>query len=351
MPRSPTAAARPAGLSELAALGAEAAAFARAGLPLEVGLGAGAPGSLSARLADRLREGMSLENAYEHERGPLPRALGAVLASGVRAGDPGGALARVAGHAALVRDLRGELAAAAAAPLAVVAVAAALAAAVLPPAAAGLEGVLVQGGTEVPTIVRWAAAANAAGLGWRLAFPAAAVGAVVLTGALLGWRSVWVLPGVSAVRREFRSATTCHLLGLLTGIGVPLGEAARLAAGPLPKRDADRLATAADRLDRGDRRAEVFGENSDAAAALSPLAAWALGSAPAAEMPAALREASDVHVRRARAAAARASAVLPAAAMLLIGGGVTALYTLAVVYPALTLVESLLTAMTPGVPQ
>ena len=351
MSPSPPAAVRPAGLSELAALGAEAAGFAKAGVPLEVGLGAGAPGGLSARLAGRLREGMSLEDAWRAERGPLPRALGAVLAGGVRAGDPGGALTRVASHAALVRDLRGELAAAAAAPLAVVGVAAGLAAWALPPAAAGLAGVLEQAGAAVPATVEWVAALGSANVWWRLLLPVAAVGLLAAFGRLLGWRAVGVVPGLGAVRREFRRATACHLLGLLTGAQVPLGEALRLAAGTLPASDAARLTAAADRLDRGDERAAVFAEDGDAAKSLSPLTAWALGAAPARELPAVLREASDVHVRRARAAAARASAVLPTAAMLVVGGGVVAAYTFLVVGPAVLLVETLLAAMNAGGPR
>ena len=351
MPTSPPAAARADGLGELAALGAEAAAFAKAGVPLEVGLGAGAPGGLSTRLSARLCEGRSLEDAWRAERGPLPRALAAVLGSGVRAGDPGGALARVAAHAALVRDLRGELAAAAAAPLAVVAVAAGLAAWVLPPAATGLAAVLDQAGAAVPALVARAADLDAANVWWRVLAPLAAVAAVAVAGRLLGWRAVGLVPGLRAVRREFRSATACHLLGLLTNVGVPLPETLRLATGTLPARDAARLAAAADRLDRGDDRAAVFAEGADAARPLSPLTAWALGSAAAEELPAALFEASDVHVRRARSAASRASAVLPAAAMLVVGGGAAAVYTFLVVSPAVTLVETLLDVMNGGGPR
>ena len=265
-------------------MGAEAAAYARAGVPLEVGLGGGAPGGLSARLAGRLRDGVGLEAAWRAERGPLPRALGAVLAGGVRAGDPGAALARVAAHAALVRDLRGELAAAAAAPLAVVGVAAGLAAWALPPAAVGLAGVLEQAGRPVPAAVAWAASAADWDLWRRAVPPVLAVAAVALAGKLLGWRLIGLVPGLRRVRREFRRATACHLLGLLTAAEVPLGEAVRLAAGALPGRDAGRLADAAGRLDRGDDRAEVFAPGGPAAGALMPLTAWALASAAPADL-------------------------------------------------------------------
>ena len=350
MPSPATPAAPAAGLGELAALGEEAAAFARAGIPLEVGLGGGRPGGLSARLAGRLAEGRSLEQAWEAERGPLPAALGAVLASGVRAGDPGGALAAVAGHAAMVRDLRGELASAAAAPLAVVAAAAALTAWVLPPAAAHLADVMTQAGAAVPGVVRAGAWVEENAGWWRPLAPVAAVLAVVGAVRLAGWRAFGSLPGLAAVRRELRRATCCHLLGLLTGAGVPLGEAVRLAAGSAGPADAAALRDAAGRVDRGEDRAAVFTPTAGSPP-LGPLAGWALAKADAADLPAVLLEAAALHGRRARAAGRRAAMLWPALATLVVGGGVALLYTLGVVAPVVALLEALAGALTSGGPR
>ena len=351
MSSSRPAVTRPAGLSELAALGEEAAAFARAGIPLEIGLGGSRPGGLSARVAGRLRDGRSLAEAWEDERGPLPAAMGAVLTGGVRAGDPGGALANVAGHAAAVRDLRGELAAASAAPLAVVAVAAGLIAWALPRAAHGLAGVMEQAGAPVPVPVRWAAAVWEHGGAWVLLVPAAAVGLAVLAVRVAGWRAFGWLPGLAAVRRELRWATCCHLLSLLTGAGVPLGEALRLAAGSAGPGAADRLRAAADRLDRGEDRAAVFAAAPGTSPPVPPLTAWALGRAGAVDLPAVLAEAAALHGRRARAAGRRAAALWPVVATAVVGGGVAVLYTLGVVGPAVTLLETLAESIAGGGPR
>ena len=330
----------PAALAELAALGEEAAAFAAAGVPLELGLGGGPAGGLSDRIARRLQEGRSLTEAWESERGPLPAAMGAVLASGVRSGNPGPALARVADHARLVAGLRADLAAALVGPLAALAVAVALAAWVLPRAAGPLAGVLRQVGADVPVSVDAFARLRELHPAWLLLAPALAVLLAALAAKVTGGRALGWLPGVAKVRRELRWSGFAHLLSLLTTAGVPLGEALRLAAGAAGSAGKN-LTAAADRLDRGEDRAAVFLPAEKKSAPAPPLTAWALGKAGAKELPAVLAEASAVHARRARAAAGWCAAAWPLLATAVLGGGVLAVYTLGVAGPAAELIEAL----------
>ncbi|QDT15936.1 type II secretion system F family protein [Alienimonas californiensis] len=347
-------------LAELIALGDEAAAFAAAGLPLEIGLGAGTPGGLSDRVAARLRGGMGLTEAYAAERGPLPVALRAVLESGLRSGRPGEALARVAERSRFAADLRAELTAALVGPLAVIGVAAALAAWILPTVAGPLADMLRQAGAEVSAPVRWFERLEPADALWLLFVPPAVVGGFALLALWTGGRALRWVPGVRGVRTELRWAGFAHLLALLTGAGTPLGEALRLAAGTAGEVGAAGLGRAADRLDAGESRAAVFASagsstgsatGSRAAPPAPPLIAWTLANVPAADLPAALAAASRLHARRARSAAARCAAAWPLAATALVGGGVAALYIFGVAVPALDLLDALTRPLGPGTPR
>ena len=341
----------PARLAELAAFGEEAAAFADAGLPLELGLGGGRAGGLSDRVARRLRDGRSLADAYAAEAGPLPAAMRAALESGVRSGNPGAALARLARHARLTLDLRTELNAAMVGPLAVVGAAAALAAWVLPRAAVPLAATLRQAGAEVSGPVRLFERLGRADPLWLWAAPAVAVLFAVLLGRLTGWRALGWLPGLRGVRRELRWAGCSHLLSLLTAAGVPLGEALRLAAGVNGNRaGGNALTRAADRLDAGEDRAAVFAPRSKSAPA-PPLLAWVLATVGAPDLPAALAETAAAHGRRARAAAGRCAAAWPLGATALVGGGVLLVYVLGVAGPAADLLDALTRPLTGGPPR
>ncbi|WP_171189786.1 type II secretion system F family protein, partial [Alienimonas chondri] len=280
-------------LEEVIALGDEAAAFAAAGLPLEVGLGAGRPRGLSERIARRLRDGMSLPDAYAEERGPAPAAMRAVLESGVRSGRPGEALARVAERSRMVSELRAELGAALIGPLAVIGAAAALAAWFLPLAAGPLANILRQAGAEVSGSVRLFERMGQDGSAWLWLAPAAAVAAAVLLAWLTGGRLLGWLPGVRRVRNELRWSSCAHLLSLLTDAGTPLGEALRLSAGSAGGAGPKRFAAAADRLDAGENRADVFFEG--AASPAPPLLSWTLATVPAADLPTALAEVAATH--------------------------------------------------------
>ena len=338
-------------LAELAALGEEAAAFAKAGLPLEVGLGAGRAGGLSEQIARRLREGQSLPDAYAAERGPLPAAMRAVLESGVRSGRPGEALVRVADHARLVTSLRAELGAALIGPLAVVAAAVTLAAWVLPIAAARLADLMRQVGAEVSPPVRILGYLGSHHSDWLFFAPLIVTAVVAVLAKLTGWRLLSWLPGVRGVRGELRRAGAAHLLSLLTAADVPLGEAVRLAAGAAGRTAAARLNNAADRLEAGEGRAAVFDPNApNRAAAVPPLFAWTLGTVAAVDLPAVLAEVADLHARRARAAAGRCAAAWPLAATVLVGGGVLLGYVYGVAGPAVDLLEAAARPLGPGTP-
>ncbi|MEM9702182.1 MAG: type II secretion system F family protein, partial [Planctomycetota bacterium] len=320
-PSSPAAdspdALSPGGLSEVIALGEEAAGFAAAGLPLEVGLGSSRPNGLSARVAERLRGGMSLPDAYAAESGPLPAAMRAALESGVRSGRPAEALARVAERSRLIAELRADLGAAMLGPLTVVGAAAALAAWFLPVAAGPLADVLRQAGANVSAPVRFFE--NLAGVSplWLALVPAVAIGLTAGLIRLVGGRIFGWLPGLGRVRRELRWSSFAHLLSLLLEAKKPLGESLRLAAESAGRRGRTTLQQAADRLERGEPRSDVFLESDGA---LPPLLNWTLAKAPPRDLPTAFAEAAEMHGRRARIAAARSTALWPLLGAGLIGG-------------------------------
>ena len=327
----------PARLAELTELADEAAAFAAAGLPLEMGLGASRSGGLSARVAGHLRDGLSLPDALAAERGPLPAALRAVLESGLRSGRPDAALARVAERSRMIADLRSDWAAALVGPLAVVGAAAALAAWFLPHVAGPLADTLRQAGANVSAPVRLFERLGRTDARWLLVAPPLAILAALGLGRLTGGRLLGWLPGVRGVRYEMRWASCAHLLSLLTAAGTPLGEALRLAAGSAAGAGPVLLREAADRIDAGEDRAAVFGETH----AAPPLLAWTLATVPAADLPAALAAVAELHARRARAAAARCATLWPLAVTAVVGGGVGLIYVLGVAAPALELLDAL----------
>ena len=321
--------------------------MARAGVPLELGLGGHGGGALggrlSRRLGDRLATGMSLQDAFAGLSGRAPDALAAALGAGVRAGDPAAALAGVARHAALVRSLRRDLRAAAFAPLAAVIVAAFLACWLLPIAAHIAGPLFRQADAPVPLPVRAGEWVFEEGGDYAALAPFGVTLVVGLGLWLCGERLAGWVPGVSAVRRHLRWATASQLLALLTGAGVPLPEAVRLAAGAVGGRGGRALREAADRLGDGRERAAVFAE-SHLGGSLPPLPRWALATADADSLPAVLAAAAGHHARRARAAADRCRAVWPALAIALIGGGTLTAYVFGVLGPALDLLDALIRA-------
>ena len=80
-------------LDQVAALGDEIAALVRAGVPLERGLTdlasdlPGSLGKLTARIADRLSSGETLDAALAAEGAALPATTAAVIRAGLRSGN------------------------------------------------------------------------------------------------------------------------------------------------------------------------------------------------------------------------------------------------------------------------
>lgn len=99
-------------LDQVAALGDEIAALVRAGVPLERGLTElatdlpGGLGKLTARIADRLSSGESLDAALAEEGAALPATTAAVIRAGLRSGNLATALESHAASSRRISNIR-----------------------------------------------------------------------------------------------------------------------------------------------------------------------------------------------------------------------------------------------------
>jgi type II secretory pathway component PulF len=151
---------------------------------------------------------------------------------------------------------------------------------------------------------------------------------------MLSW-----LPGVSSAVREHRLAAFAQSLASLLEAGVPLPEALRLAAGHWEDAALDgetRLLAAA--LERGQTAADASGLTAE----LPPFLRWAIWQADeAVGRPRALRMAAEIYRQSAERRIQRLEVILPVVGCLVIGGGVTLLYGLALFVPVAQMLRGL----------
>jgi general secretion pathway protein F len=334
-------------LDDLVALNEEIAALVRAGVPLESGLaqlGDDLPGRLgkfAALLAERTARGESLAQAITADAGQLQPAYRAVVEAGVRAGRLPAALEAVAASARRLAQTHRLVALAAIYPAIVI-----LAAwggllfftTMLAPrfAAMFLD-------FEVPGQQFFAVLAEAGRYGWYWG-PILPVLMVVLVVAwwlghaegrwaerLFGW-----IPWTGRLVRCSRTATFLDLLALLIESQTPLPEAMMLAAeasGDPPTLQLARQVTAA--LESG-QTAPARGS------AFPPLVNWLLLATgrDGALLPA-VRHAAAAYHRRTRRQSDLLRLLLPIVLTIVVAGGVTALYALALFAPYTAMLRSL----------
>ena len=328
----------PTRLAEVVGLNRQAAALIRAGLPLEVGLGAHEIDSLSARIGGHLREGLDLSEALERESRTIPPSFRAVMETGLAAGNLPAALEGLARTADTIRSIRSRMAIAAIYPSLLIIIAVILMLSVTrvfldlinnqfidfhrspPPALANLTWLI----SENP----W---------GWLFWFP---ILLLLLIWGLGGTRFLTLrLPGVGAAMRYYRISLFADLLGMLLNNQVPLEKALTLAATASGDR---RLARDAQSVADDIRRGQPVGEALSNLKSLPRFARWMISAGLARNaLPGTLAHCARWARRRGDMRTRWFTTVAPGALTILVGCAVLAVYVAVNLAPLITLLNYL----------
>ncbi|HEY2155930.1 MAG TPA: type II secretion system F family protein [Isosphaeraceae bacterium] len=336
-------------VDQLIALSDEMAALIRAGVPLDRGLVAagrdlrGRVGGLAAQLGARIESGEGLAEALEAGGAPVPAFYRAVVDAGLRSGRLAKALEGLASYARAFAETRRAIGLAMLYPLLVLLLAYGLFVVfvmwVVPRLAATFTTMGLPG-MGVLDLFLW--------LGDHLAYWVWIVPALLIL-LTIGWagsgramalrpgRLVGVLrfvPGMTSILRLAQTADFADLLALMIEHGVPLDEAAGLAAeatGSPGLRASVRVL--ADSMRRGDPADEAAGRGG-----LPPMLAWVIATAGArGPLAPALRHAAATYRARAARKAETLQAILPSAVLVVVGIAAGSAYALSVFKPVITL--------------
>lgn len=330
-------------LEQLVALNDEIAALVRAGVPLELGLrematqADGAMGEISATLAGRMQTGVSLADALRAEEHRIPPVYRTVVEAGLRAGRLPVALEAMSTFARELIELRRQISAALVYPLIVFALAYGLFLVFTVDLVERFRETYETFRLPLHGVLRWLVWIAERVESWWWGPPAIVIGLIVWwwstggahvlsfagTSRPLSW-----IPGVGRIGRYFQYANFAELLALLVEHQVPLAEGLHLSADATGdarlKEAAQRMAEAVARGDQA--RATVT--------AFPPFLDWVLRQAAAGADPVRLlRHAAGFYRRRALNLTHWFKLAFPILAAIVIGGGVTALYALALFGP------------------
>jgi type II secretory pathway component PulF len=333
-------------LADFIVLNEEIAAIVRARLPLETHLARlgkelpGKAGPLAERIAQRMERGESLAQAMDAECASLPAAYRAAITAGVQSGQLGAAVESLVESAARIDQLRRVTGIAILYPLILVVVASLLFALVI--------------SRVIPTF-HWLNEGDFNAISWltnsALIVPMLAVvvpSAAIFFCAIWWWRSgrlnrsqaaafgplAW-LPGARRVHDWSQAASFAEMLTLLVERGVPLNDALRLAGDAAE--DAELHSTAVRLADEIEHGATTHGDGAGAISArqsfppLIRLALYHMGDRTL--LAGGLRQAAAIYQDRAARAGEWYAEYVPILLTLLIGGALTACFTLLVIWP------------------
>ena len=351
MPSSSPAGHRPISLDELIALNAEIAALARAGIPLERGLGSlrgGSGGVLIERLRQRLEQGASLPDVFAAESHQIPRAYHAVIEAGLRTGRLPEALETITGYAEMLVDLRRRLRLALIYPAIVVAVAYLLLWMFLTRLAGPIGETYRMFGLREHAWVSLLAWFEQTAIWWLVIPPAAALilaiawfsagmgphGGTGVSSAGMAW-----FPGIGRVVRHFRRSAFAEMLAMLTDRNVPLPTALRLSGEATGDR---RIAAEAGRLAADVEAGRTLRESVGGSQVFPPFMRWMMGAGEQQQaLPAALRQLGEIYRRRGIRQSDWLRFLLPIGLTVFVGGGVVLCYALLLFLPLTALLNSL----------
>jgi type II secretory pathway component PulF len=336
-------------VDQLIALSDEMAALVRAGVPLDRGLVAagrdlrGRVGRLAGQLGSRIESGEGLAEALEADGSAVPAFYRAVVDAGHRSGRLAKALEGLASYARAFAETRRAIGLALLYPLLVLLL------------AYGLFVVFVL--WVVPRLAATFATMRLPGMGvldiflWMGDHPAywAWIVPALLVLLTIGWAGsgramalhpgklvgvLRLIPGMRSILRLAQTADFADLLALMIEHGVPLDEAAELAAAATGS-PALRASVAAlgDAMRRGDPADEAA-----VRAGLPPMLAWVVATAGArGPLAPALRHAAATYRARAARKAETLQAILPSVVLVIVGMSAGAVYALSVFKPVITL--------------
>ena len=335
-------------LEDLRSFNEEVASLYRADVPIDVGVsGLGgdsheAMRRINAALSRRVQDGESLMDAVAGLQ-LLPSAYQSVIIAGLQCGNLAAPLELLSRSSRPLQDAGQTIRSSVVYPLVIFLIAYGLFAAAClflwPPYEQLFANVNSNGGFTFSLIGRlrdW--------LPYWVAIPPLLVVALVLRFnprriasragrlELLGW-----LPGIAPIHSDQRRASIADLAALLVENDVSPNDALRLSARAAGEAQ---MAAAMDQLPIDEE--ETIPADSEAARQLPPLVRWAVGSSQEAEGIAhALRIAAKVYRQRAQRNAVSLRGWLPPLLCVVIAGGVTLLYCLAVFGPLVRMIWEL----------
>ncbi|MBS0204825.1 MAG: type II secretion system F family protein [Planctomycetes bacterium] len=322
----------PATLEDLIAINREIAALARAGIPLELGLRSFAGGlssrlgRLADRIADRLTRGESLAAAIEAEGSGLYPVYSAVISAGIQSGQLPEALESVARSAELVKDTRQHLRLS-----------------MIYPAAVCVLGFVLFTGFAGLIIPRYLAAADEFGFGGDPMFRF--LRRVDAAAPIWIWLTPVLVVAVLIISKLFfrgslnpfelgyllRRAQFAELLQIQVAHGLPIGPSFRRAAEGTGD---DRLCQIADHVCADMERGVSFSKAVTDEKRLPPLMSWMLATgATQGTLAKSLGLIRDSCHRRVARRSHFLRVWLPALITVVVGGGVTLLYSLIMFLP------------------
>ncbi len=350
-------------LNDVLLLNAEIAAMVRAGIPLELGLRrlsqtvSGRLGELAERLVVRLEQGDSLVTAIRAEETLVSPLYAAVVEAGLRADRLPAALDGLVTFGRTLQETRRRVQLALLYP-AIVAVIAwvllLLFVAVLAPAVVEAWDPLSTGRAYwLPLLLQ----AQTSVLWWGPGIPLAVVLLLYLLSALgrswsdtefigrepggRGMMSGTWIPGVPGIYRDLDRANVARMLGLLLEHQVPLPQAlelvSRMAGGARLKSALNQIATG---IGQGNALSDEIRRNPELPLLLAQLLRSGVVDH---NLPAAMSQAGDIYLRRVDRRVTWLRTVLVPVFAVLIGGGVSLAYALALGLPLRWFLTGLLT--------
>lgn len=344
----------PVSLDSLIALNDEIAALARAGIPLETGLG-GMTSSASRELrlltddlADQLQRGTSLPAALERQSDRFPPLYRAIVAAGLRTGRLPDALEMLTRFARSLRETRRQFGLAMIYPGIILLLAYGLVLFLL--REVGSVFVEMYRSPELPKRP-WIEAIGALNRTmevwwWIPPLLAAAFGVWLWLSSrsmfgrsALGQFASACVPWMRGTILNFHRANFSDLLALLIEHGVPLADALVLAGDASGDR---RLRRAAHALNEEIRQGRSLSDAIASRRAFPPFMRWMIGTAERqGALGPALRQLGEMYRRRALVKAEWFRIIMPVLLTLVVGGSAVLLYALLLFYPISRLLTDL----------
>lgn len=340
---------------DLITLNEEIAGMARAGLPLDQGLGAlaremsrGRLQRVTAQIAAELQAGRTLPEALEHQAGRVPPYYAALVSAGVRSGRVAEVLGTLTTYARGMAELRATVIGSLFYPAMVFFIGLTLVTGVTYFLVPIFEKTFADFKMRLPIVTEWAFTLGRNPVLYYLMPPLMLAGLLILArlvlGTTAGGRRVWArwvyaIPIAGTLVRSARLAAFTDMLAILVEHGVPLPEAIRLAGAASP----DPLTEATSRsVEQELRRGVPLAAALRQQRGMPEIVAWMAGLGERhGNLAATLRQVGALYRRQAEVRASLLRTVLPPLFIIVTAIVILALFYVAIFAPLLGLLEGL----------